>query len=430
MSAHSRPNTRKASELVKIPREERMGCVIETSGMFRLIEVTADSVGGVFRFVTSAGDDPFAQFKDGETLIVPPAGLKSFWRDKALYLPSVAIRNVTAQELIAKIKVFIGRYASVPDAWLDPVAHYILMSWVFDRFTALPYLRFLGESGTGKTRMLEICQSLCYRAFMASGNITGPALFRSIDLIRGTFLVDEGDFKNSEDWSDIIKVLNNGYTPGKPVVRCNSAKDFTPETFWVYGPKVISTRRRFGDSALERRCLTFETGGQKLAEHVPVQLTPAFEEEALALRNELLGWRFDNFPNITADQSQLRNLEPAVAQVGISLLAVAASDEARKLLTSFLGGYAEEARADSPKGVLSQVLDELKAAGVESKTCGDLAQQMNERGAEFDFPPFTARGISSLLRSLGHIPKHTRSGSIVRLNGDGCDGVTVVPGRR
>ena len=44
------------------------------------------------------------------------------------------------------------------------------------------------------------------------------------------------------------------------MLRSDKAGDsYEPRAFDVFGPKVIATRRRFEDGALESRCLTLET---------------------------------------------------------------------------------------------------------------------------------------------------------------------------
>ena len=50
-------------------------------------------------------------------------------------------------------------------------AHYVLLSWVYDVFNELPYLRFRGDFGTGKTRALIALGSICYKPFFASGSL-------------------------------------------------------------------------------------------------------------------------------------------------------------------------------------------------------------------------------------------------------------------
>ena len=87
------------------------------------------------------------------------------------------------------------------------------------------------ESGTGKTRLLEIHAALCYRPLFLVGNVTGAALFRSINLVQGTLVIDESDLKSSEAWSDVVKVLNNGYSRGGSVIRCNKDNGYATEAF-------------------------------------------------------------------------------------------------------------------------------------------------------------------------------------------------------
>jgi hypothetical protein len=252
---------KRARERESTPAEtKREKCVSIASGS-RLVE-TVVSPEGRFQFAVSGQahlQDSFV--RDDRTEVDPAYNLKAMWETSLVKFPSRPAPYVSTETLLEGITAFICRYASVPTDWLEIVSLYILMTWVYDRFTAVGYLRFLGEPGTGKTRMLQLCSAISYKSTMASGNITGPAFFRTLNLVRGTMAVDEADFQNSEEWSDLTKVFNTGYTSGAPVVRC-SGDDFTPESFHIYGPKIISTRSRFGDEALESRCSTFETREQ------------------------------------------------------------------------------------------------------------------------------------------------------------------------
>jgi CheY-like chemotaxis protein len=70
----------------------------------------------------------------------------------------------------------------------------VLFSWIYDDFNELPYLRVIGDAGSGKTRFLLTVGSLCYKPIFASGASTVSPLFRALDIFRGTLLIDEGDF--------------------------------------------------------------------------------------------------------------------------------------------------------------------------------------------------------------------------------------------
>jgi hypothetical protein len=201
----------------------------------RLVE-TVVTPSGHFEFFVEGESSPVKSVKLGDQQVEPPNDLKTMWETGLPRLPTGAVSYGSTSQLLEDIKHFICLYADLPEEWLEIVSLYILMTWVFDRFTAVPYLRFLGEPGTGKTRLLQICSSISYKGTVASGNITGAALFRTIDRIRGTMAVDEADFKNSAEWSDITKVLNNGYAVGAPVIRCNK-DSLVPEAFYVFGPQ-------------------------------------------------------------------------------------------------------------------------------------------------------------------------------------------------
>ena len=240
--------------------------------------------------------------------IKPPHILKKLWECKALHLPSdVWAHSIPTAKLLEEIKTFITRYFDAPAEWLEPIALYILMTWVYDRFTAVPYLRFLGEPQTGKTRLLQVVASLCFRSLCIAGNVTGAALYRSIDLTRGTLAVDESDFRQSEAWNDVIKVFNCGYSRGLVVIRNERVgNDYQPTGFDAFGPKIISTRHRFDDPATESRCITFETRRRELPKHIRLQIPLQFFQESIILRNKLLRWRFDNYAKVEAREQEMR----------------------------------------------------------------------------------------------------------------------------
>ena len=70
---------------------------------------------------------------------------------------------------------------------------------------------FIGlDTGSGKTRFLLTAGSLCYKPIFASGASTVSPLFRILDSMRGTLIVDEGDFRFSDEKAELVKILNNG----------------------------------------------------------------------------------------------------------------------------------------------------------------------------------------------------------------------------
>jgi hypothetical protein len=144
--------------------------------------------------------------------------------------------------------------------------YYVILTWLYDAFNELPYLRFRGDYGIGKTRALLILGSLCYKGFFASGASTVSPIFHTLDAFRGTLIFDEADFRFSDEKAEIVKILNNGNVQGLPVLRTmmNRQREFNPQAFHVFGPKIVATRGSYDDKGLESRFLTQEMGSRKL----------------------------------------------------------------------------------------------------------------------------------------------------------------------
>jgi len=297
------------------------------------------------------------------------------------------------------------------------------MTWAYDRFTALPYLRFLGEPGTGKSRLEEICTQLCYRAFPAGGSITAASLFRSINRWKGTLILDEADYKSSASWSEIVKVLNQGYMKGKPVIRCGTAEeDYAEQAFDVFGPKVIANRSRFEDKALETRCLTLQMVKRPLRDSVPRQLPHTFSQDGERLRNRLLQWRFDNWFRIVPDEARLLDLDPRLAQIGTPLYTVADDPAFRDWLLEYLTRYGKEQIAESGYALVVAVLDDLLgdrphewfSAGTIAKRIQDMRNPGTLDLLDFaNSDCLSAQRVGYLLSALAFPKKHTRVGNML-----------------
>jgi hypothetical protein len=146
----------------------------------------------------------YAVFKDGvvryelgvelgpEKTLVPYSPRNNLLTNEVVLFPSEATEYGSENELIERIRSFIRRYVDVSPLFEQIATYYVLFTWVFDRFNELPYLRLRGDTGSGKTRFLLTVGSLCYKPIFASGASTVSPLFRIIDSMRGTLIVDEG----------------------------------------------------------------------------------------------------------------------------------------------------------------------------------------------------------------------------------------------
>jgi len=227
--------------------------------------------------------------------------------------------------LLSEIQAFIHRYVDLSPRFERIASHYVLLSWLFDGFGELPYLRLRGEFGSGKTRFLLVVGSICYHPIFASGASTVAPIFHILDRFRGTLLIDEGDFRVSDDKADIVKLLNNGNMRGLRILRMQVAPsgEYNPRAFNVFGPKIVATHGLYEDRALESRFLSEVMTGRSIRADIPINLGTDYQEEALALRNKLLAFRFLNYETVGPTLDELpEEIEPRVRQILGPLLSI------------------------------------------------------------------------------------------------------------
>src|SRR5262245_52812983 len=213
--------------------------------------------------------------------LVPFTPNNNLIKNEVVLLPSEPQAYGSEEALIREIRSFIHRYADLSGLFEQVASYYVLLTWVYDAFNELPYLRLRGDFGTGKTRSLLTIGSICYKAFFASGASTVSPIFHTLDAFRGTLIFDEADFRFSDERSEIVKILNNGNVRGMPVLRTmmNRQREFNPQAFHVFGPKIVATRGHYEDRGLESRFITEETGGRQLRGDIPINLPDSFKDE-------------------------------------------------------------------------------------------------------------------------------------------------------
>jgi hypothetical protein len=365
---------------------------------------------GQVRYETSIMDD-------GKRL-VPYSPENNLLKNEVVLFPSEVAEYESEQALVAEIRQFIHRYVDVSPLFEEIMSYYVLFTWVYDAFNELPYLRLRGDTGTGKTRFLLTAGALCYKPIYASGASTVSPLFRILDSVRGTLIIDEGDFRFSDEKAEIVKILNNGNARGFPVLRSESVngREFSPRAYAVFGPKLVSTRGFFQDRALESRCITEETGSQRLRDDIPINLTAEYQHAALAIRNKLLMFRFRNFGKREVDASLVdRSIEPRLAQIFVPLMSVIEDAEARKALGELARAYHKELVADRGMDLEAQVLEVVQdlrespyANGISIK---EIAERVSERyGDDFE-RKVTPHWIGHVLRRRLGLKTEKRHGN-------------------
>lgn len=341
---------------------------------------------------------------DGEDTLLPYSARNNLIRNEVVRLPSQPVTYESVGALLSEIRTFIHRFVDVGPVFEAVATHYVLLTWVHDAFNELPYLRVIGEPGSGKTRFLLTVGSLCYKPIFASGASSVSPIFRMLDGIGGTLIIDEGDFRASDERAEIVKILNNGHARGFPVLRSelSPSGEYNPKAYRVFGPKIIATRGFFQDRALESRCITEELGQKRLRDDVPINLPPSHKIQSLMLRNKLLAFRFENLGKAHLAESVVdRSLEPRLNQVFAPLLSLVQDESTRLELQGLARRYNEALLVERGMDTEAQVLEiirDMLVQGTGRLPIKDIATWFADRyGDEYE-RKVTAKWIGWVIR--------------------------------
>jgi hypothetical protein len=169
------------------------------------------------------------RFRDGRQAIIPyldvegirykpmPPGTELLVK-RVVSFPSEIGEQRSLRELVRMVQHTIRRYVDVDIFYETLASYYVLFTWLYDSFNTVPYLRLLGDAGTGKSRFIQVVGAMCYRPMITTGAATTSPIFRMLDQYRGTLILDEADYAKSDEAADIVKILNTGYQRMQGVV--------------------------------------------------------------------------------------------------------------------------------------------------------------------------------------------------------------------
>ena len=370
----------------------------------------------------------FAYWKDGacqftnehkvnDTVLVPYSAHNYLIKNEIVLLPTLPEEYGSELDLLQSVKAFIHKYVAVSPLYEDIASYYVLFSWVYDAFNELPYLRVRGDPGCGKTRFLLTAGSLCYKPIFASGASSVSPLFRLLESFRGTLIIDESDFRFSDEKAELVKILNNGNVRGFPVLRSesNGKGEFNPEAYQVFGPKILASRGDFQDLALESRFLSEEMGSGELRTDIPINLPAAHKGEAQALRNKLLMFRFRN-RNKPRNLEEMTDasLEPRLNQIFNPLFSIieapAARDRLRAIIAQAQKDIVQE-RSLKVEGQVLEVIQELMVLNEVKLSIREITARFKDiHGDEYDCK-ISPKWIGNVIRKKLHIKTEKSHGT-------------------
>lgn len=229
----------------------------------------------------------YNRFKVVRKIYIPDTDSKLIQKNVVM-IPNGIEEYGRTKKIVSILRKFIDKYVYIEDAVdKEIIITYILLTWVYERFTVIPYLRVLGDFGTGKSRLLKVL-NVCNKSIYTSGNASAAPIFRLIDKYKGTLIIDEAEFgKNTERNEDIKEILRFGKDSDGVVVRCHPRTN-EPIPYEVFGPKILGSRRSYSDDALESRIISIKITEAK-GNDIPIMLEKEkFKKICEAIRQRLL----------------------------------------------------------------------------------------------------------------------------------------------
>jgi uncharacterized protein DUF3631 len=326
---------------------------------------------------------------------------------------------VQADALLGDLTGMFTRFVALPEGAADVLALWTLFTHAHDAFAISPLLALVSpEKQCGKTRTLTLLGAVTRRSLLAS-NISGAALFRTVEKFSPTLLVDEVDtFLDARD--ELRGILNSGHTRAAAFVVRTVGDDFEPRLFSTWCPKALARIGELPDTLTDRslvvrlrRCAPNETVADLRSDRLE-----GFEP----LRRQARRWAEDTREILSrADPAMPAELSNRAADNARPLLAIAdvAGGEwparIRRAVVLLAGGAAmsEEAPAVLLLADVRAFLTEQQVDRVSS------AELVNHLTAREDRPwpewrhgkPLTPRQLARLVGRFGVVPRVIRLGS-------------------
>lgn len=274
---------------------------------------------------------------------------------------------MTTDPIITDIESFISRYVHLGESELRVVSAWVLHTWQFSEQcpapNTTPYLYIhSAQKGSGKTLLgIDVLETLT-RNPLQTLNLTGPSLFRIIEQMRPTMLIDEVDAiwsgaKNEE----LRSVLNAGYRRGGKVPRVVPGGEV--QMFSVFGPKaLVGIDNSMLPDTVRDRCIPIHMHRAIDDERVSIQPFYHYEieDEVAVLADRLHGWAAEHGVAIRDYRPDvMANLSPRQWEICMPLLAVAHAagreDDVRAALAAIFGGEIE--RRSPEQDLLTMIRD-------------------------------------------------------------------------
>lgn len=325
---------------------------------------------------------------------------------------------VNGQTLFDELTAVFSKYLALQKYQAETLALWSIFSRCFNANNIAPKLLIHSpEKRCGKTTLLHVLSELVWQPILAS-NMTPAVIFRVIEQIGGTIMIDEADTFIRKD-SEMVGIINGGHTKkGAIVWRCDGDSN-QARPFSTWAPMVIAMIGKPQDTIVDRSIL-ITMRRKKPEEHVDRFIPHKAEKELHDLARKIARWCDDNFDALRdADPEILEELHDRAADnwrplFAISDLISAECGSMSRIAAVQLSESEEDEDNTSPSTrLLSSIQDIFEITGEERISTEDLLKNLYqiEDGMWLDWyrgNPITPRQVARHLKPFGITPKKMR----------------------
>jgi len=335
---------------------------------------------------------------------------------------------VDGAHLLDELEMAFNRFVILPENVAPALALWTLHTYGYEHFEHSPRLAITSpEKQCGKSTLLSLLEVLVCRPLPAA-NITPAAIFRTVELVSPTLLVDEADtfLRSSEE---LRGVLNAGHRCNGKVTRIEViGKQQCPKQFKCFCPCAIAaiSKRAIPDTILDRSLII--TMRRKTAEESVERFRIREAEQLFAnLKRKCVRFMLDNGETAGKSVPEIpealfnRTADNWEALIAIAdLISPQWSEKARHIAVMLSKTDSNDDTEASTKILLladlKAIFNDIEQDFIPSqKLCETLALNEERDWGEFGFKrePITTRHLSKLLKEFGIRPKDKRIGEKV-----------------
>ena len=324
-------------------------------------------------------------------------------------------RAPTTWEVVQAVLNRIVRYIELPtDGDDEACGHgatlslWVLLTYCYPVFPAVPYLYLAGPAGSGKTRTMDLIGRLAFRPTLSS-NTTAANLFRSLHARGGSLLLDEAERlrdDQSPEMAAISSILLSGYRHGVRASRMELIGDtFKSVSFDVYGPKLLACIRGL-PPALASRCISVRLTRAAAGSEAAARSLNDSEDDEQHVRDLLHCWMMEHSEKLLDTPAPASTLANRDAERWEPLLRIAVLTGQSEPVGWMLDHAARQIETDTEDATLEADPSLLSAlfqltSTTPRVTPGDVLATAKEIDEEAFDDHWNARRVSHVLRRYG-----------------------------